>query len=422
MTDWAALAPAVLEALEREGLMPPRTRGAQRPDTLRFGTHGSLAVNLERGTWTDFETNESGGVIDLVQRQASTDWGGALRWLRAHGLLSPRGRQTSMKPRAEASAHVRNDPGVAIGRMSEMSEVGQTSRARARPDTPKPGRAGGGKRPTSLSLAKPDNRPAVILAASRPLSAAGDALAWRDGLLLEAKAAGPLPDLRWLPAQTAHTASERGTVRRPGDHVRGLCPAPGAAGWLVAPLWPLPVWLRAERRMWRSSPAVQLIAVDRTGRPVQHAGGGDKRTYGTLRPRSARGPRSVGGSVFSLPEDETAPCCWCALPGELPELLELHLVEGLADALALAATGLCSVAALTASTVADVARTAHELGADVTVWRDPDEAGRKGAHDAVRAVRCDVVTLSGDDPAALWQRGGSAAITEALETRWRTRT
>ena len=129
--------------------------------------------------------------------------------------------------------------------------------------------------------------------------------------------------------------SARGTGRRPVDHVRGLCPAPGAAGWLVAPLWPLPIWLRAERRMWRSSPAVLLIAVDRTGRPVQHAGGGDKRTYGTLRPRSARGPRSVGGSVFSLPEDETAPCCWCALPGELPELLELHLVEGLADALAL---------------------------------------------------------------------------------------
>ena len=69
MTDWAALAPAVLEALEREGQMPPRTRGAQRPDTLRFGTHGSLAVNLERGTWTDFETDESGGVIDLVKRR-----------------------------------------------------------------------------------------------------------------------------------------------------------------------------------------------------------------------------------------------------------------------------------------------------------------------------------------------------------------
>ena len=399
MTDWAALAPAVLEALEREGLMPPRTRGAQRPDTLRFGTHGSLAVNLERGTWTDFETDESGGVIDLVKRQAATGWDGALRWLRARGLLASTVRRTGGRTGAEASAHVRNEPGVAIARVADF--VGSTARA------------------------KPDNRPAVILAASRPLSAAGEALSWRDGLLLAAKATGALPDLRWLPAQTAPSERERarGTGRRPVDHVRGLCPAPGAAGWLVAPLWPLPVWLRAERRMWRSAPAVQLIAVDRTGRPVQHAGGGDKRTYGTLRPRSARGPRSVGGSVFSLPEDETtpAPCCWCALPRELPELLELHLVEGLADALALAAVGLCSVAALTASTVADVARTAHELGADVTVWRDPDEAGRKGARDAVRAVRCDVVTLAGDDPAALWQRGGLAAITEALETRWRTR-
>ena len=130
MTDWAALAPAVLEALEREGQMPPRTRGAQRPDTLRFGTHGSLAVNLERGTWTDFETDESGGVIDLVKRQAATDWDGALRWLRDRGLLASTVRRTGGRTRAAASAHVRNDPGGAIARVADF--VGSTARARER--------------------------------------------------------------------------------------------------------------------------------------------------------------------------------------------------------------------------------------------------------------------------------------------------
>lgn len=37
---------------------------------LRWGTHGSKTVNLEKGTWYDFEKNEGGGVSHLINREA----------------------------------------------------------------------------------------------------------------------------------------------------------------------------------------------------------------------------------------------------------------------------------------------------------------------------------------------------------------
>ena len=49
---------------------------------LRFGTRGSLSVDLEKGTWFDFETNVGGGVVDLIEREVRDDPG---EWLRARG-------------------------------------------------------------------------------------------------------------------------------------------------------------------------------------------------------------------------------------------------------------------------------------------------------------------------------------------------
>ena len=39
------------------------------PKDLRFGKYGSLAVDLEKGTYFDHEQKEGGGVIDLVCRE-----------------------------------------------------------------------------------------------------------------------------------------------------------------------------------------------------------------------------------------------------------------------------------------------------------------------------------------------------------------
>src|SRR5690242_15432129 len=55
---------------------------------LRYGTHGSLSVDLEAGTWFDHERDEGGGVLDLVRRQLRSDRRGALAWLREQGFVA----------------------------------------------------------------------------------------------------------------------------------------------------------------------------------------------------------------------------------------------------------------------------------------------------------------------------------------------
>jgi putative DNA primase/helicase len=54
---------------------------------LRFGTRGSLSVDLDRGVFHDHEANAGGGVIDLVQRQLRVDHAGAVAWLRSGGFI-----------------------------------------------------------------------------------------------------------------------------------------------------------------------------------------------------------------------------------------------------------------------------------------------------------------------------------------------
>jgi hypothetical protein len=47
----------------------------------RYGTHGSLSVDLTKNVWHDHETNRGGGVLDLIIRERGGDRAEALRWL-----------------------------------------------------------------------------------------------------------------------------------------------------------------------------------------------------------------------------------------------------------------------------------------------------------------------------------------------------
>ena len=56
----------------------------------RYGTHGSLAIDLHKGTYFDFETNEGGGVLDLIKREKGLTGGAAIDFMRQIGCdLSP---------------------------------------------------------------------------------------------------------------------------------------------------------------------------------------------------------------------------------------------------------------------------------------------------------------------------------------------
>ena len=62
LVDWQKIAPEVAKQLLGE---PSSTSSTEH----RWGTHGSLVLTLESGTWYSFEENIGGGIIDLIKHQ-----------------------------------------------------------------------------------------------------------------------------------------------------------------------------------------------------------------------------------------------------------------------------------------------------------------------------------------------------------------
>jgi hypothetical protein len=78
--DFAAMIVPVAKQLWGD---PSSTQG----NKLRWGNNGARVVNVDKGVWSDFEIDDGGGVIDLVQMDQNTDKEGALQWLRDNGYL-----------------------------------------------------------------------------------------------------------------------------------------------------------------------------------------------------------------------------------------------------------------------------------------------------------------------------------------------
>lgn len=53
---------------------------------LRFGTRGSLAIDLRKGTFYDWEAKEGGGALDLITRKTGLTGADRFVWLREHGF------------------------------------------------------------------------------------------------------------------------------------------------------------------------------------------------------------------------------------------------------------------------------------------------------------------------------------------------
>lgn len=84
MTRYADLMEPVARLLRGE----PNERLSSR-DELRFGSHGSLAVDVRAGRWYDHETSEGGGVLDFVAReQGIAERRAQFQWLVQQGLAS----------------------------------------------------------------------------------------------------------------------------------------------------------------------------------------------------------------------------------------------------------------------------------------------------------------------------------------------
>lgn len=52
---------------------------------IRFGSHGSLSVDVAKGTWFDHSDNLGGGVLDLIKRETGKAGREAVQWMRENG-------------------------------------------------------------------------------------------------------------------------------------------------------------------------------------------------------------------------------------------------------------------------------------------------------------------------------------------------
>jgi len=76
----------VIEPVARHLLGEPNA-GLSKANELRFGTNGSLAVDLDKGVWHSHETGEGGGVLDLIERETAISVRAEqMAWLETHGF------------------------------------------------------------------------------------------------------------------------------------------------------------------------------------------------------------------------------------------------------------------------------------------------------------------------------------------------
>lgn len=69
-----------------EELFGPPNKALSSADELRFGKHGSMSVDLKKGTFFDHEQKEGGGVLWAIGRETGRSGAGAVEWMREKGF------------------------------------------------------------------------------------------------------------------------------------------------------------------------------------------------------------------------------------------------------------------------------------------------------------------------------------------------
>jgi RecA-family ATPase len=82
---------------------------------LRWGSKGSLAIDLQKGTWFDHEAkDQGGGVLDLIERERRCGRADALAWLESEGLLEQRQDDRRRSVNRESIFYDYRDAGGAV--------------------------------------------------------------------------------------------------------------------------------------------------------------------------------------------------------------------------------------------------------------------------------------------------------------------
>jgi hypothetical protein len=78
----------LMETVARRLLGDPNAH-LSKPAELRFGSNGSLSIDLQSGVFYDHEAKHGGGILDLICREKRFSKGEALAWLREERNLPP---------------------------------------------------------------------------------------------------------------------------------------------------------------------------------------------------------------------------------------------------------------------------------------------------------------------------------------------
>jgi putative DNA primase/helicase len=117
---------AFMETVARALLGEPNRSLSSRHE-WRYGTNGSLSVNLETGTWFDHEANEGGGVIGMIKRWKGLEGSDALQYLRDIGC--PVGNANGTQAANDIPYDANDDPfagGVTLKNNSKQFHIVKT--------------------------------------------------------------------------------------------------------------------------------------------------------------------------------------------------------------------------------------------------------------------------------------------------------
>lgn len=95
---------ALMEPVARFLLGEPNARMSSKNE-LRYGSRGSLSIDIAKGTWFDNEAGEGGGLLDLITRETKLEGKARFEWLHEHGFeVDDEGGRTNGKDRAKIAA------------------------------------------------------------------------------------------------------------------------------------------------------------------------------------------------------------------------------------------------------------------------------------------------------------------------------
>ena len=95
--DLAEIAPVIIDDVARE-LMSDRSTFHETDIEIRFGNRGSFCVNKHKGTFSDFETDTHGGLLDMIVHLCNFERKSqAVNWLKEKGFLDGTFTRTDVK-------------------------------------------------------------------------------------------------------------------------------------------------------------------------------------------------------------------------------------------------------------------------------------------------------------------------------------